>query len=443
MQRNRISTAVALCAALLISTAAPCSATPLSATPQDTPSAGFGLVDEAYPGAFLTATLDNGDVVSFDGIVVARYDDSGNHIVDLATMPGFLFGSFLLASADESHAVLGESTNGDLFRIDLSAGGATLLTNLAYNYAADFETLNSVVVSAATCGFGCGNEVFRVDTVSGATTVIANVGGSSGPLSVAANGDVVYGRVSDTFSLGDHSVIRFDAADLTGSPVATELDATVIGTGFDGAGAMVIDPVTGDIYMAENDFSSGINRVRRVKGNQSVSPIVVDGSAGLTIGNLEFDVGDGVAIFRAFQPESGGGLRYNTTDFGSLKERKTLLPTRPVLNLSGPGSTGAGTMTTTVIGGAPAGFAVLLYGPTSLFNPAESAIYLAALEAPLFTGLDLGTVTIDTNIMGLNAAGAGQLMFPLDGSLVGLVTSQAIVLDSSFKLVQVSEAASF
>ena len=409
---------------------------------QDTPLDGFATNLDAYPGAGLTSTFDNGDILSFDGSVVSRYDEGGSLIADLFTLPAFAFGSFLILAPDETFALLGESSTDMIYSIDVVNGGGAALTSLHFNFDAAFEDLGHAIVSAATCGFGCGNEIYRVDTVTGTTDLIALVGGSSGPVAVEADGDLLYGRVSDTFSLGDYRVLRFDAADLTGTPVAAESDATVVGLGFDGASDLAIDPVDGGIYLAENDFTSGLNRIRWVRGDAALSPILLDGANGLTIGNLEFEAGDAEALFRAYQPERGGLLRYNSTDFFATFERKGLVPARPVLSLSGPGSTGAGALTVTIAGGAPNGFAGVLYGPTALFDPAETALSLAALEAPLFLGLDLFSLTLDSNVIALDATGTGVLSLPHDGSLLGLVTAQALVLDPGFGLVQISTAAS-
>ena len=415
---------------------------PSSALVQDAPAEGFDAVGDPYPGGGLTATLANGDVLTFDGVVVSRFDEDGNHVEDLATLPGFVFGSFLIASPDESFAILGESSAHNVYRIDLGLGGESVLTNLVFNYDGVFETATSLVVSAATCGFGCGNELYRVDTTSGATTLIATVGGASGPVAVEADGDVVYGRVSDTFSLGDYKVLRFAAADLTGAPVASEADAVVVGDGFDGSTDLAIDPIDGAIYLAENDFVSGLNRIRHVRGDAAVSTTVLDGQTGRTIGNLEFAAGDGTARFRAYQPLAGGALRYNSTDFVSAFERGRVVPERPTLGLSGPGTSGAGDVTATVSSGTPNGFAVLAYGPTALFDRNESPLFLSALEAPLFVGLDLATVQLDLNLIALDASGTGQLAFPHDGSLLGLVTGQAVVFDDLGAVVQLSRDAS-
>lgn len=431
----RLSAAFAATALLTLAPAAP-------ALPQDSPADGFGTVDLPYPGAALTATLSGGDIVTFDGTLVSVYDAQGSHLRDLATLPAFAYGSFLISSPGETFVLLGESTFGNVYQVDLAVGGARQLTNLMFNFAAAFEDAGHAIVSAATCGFGCGNELYRVDTSTGATTLIATVGGASGPVAVEANGDVLYGRLSDTFSLGDHSVLRFAAADLTGSPIATEADALIVGYGFDGAAYLAVDPTDGEIYLAENDYGSGLNQVRWVRGDAGVSPVLLEGAVGLTIGNLEIVPGDGEARFRAYQPSQGGALLYNSTDFSATFERKQLEPARPSLALSGPGASGAGDLTLLVSGGAPSGFAGLLYGPTSLFDPAELALGLGGLEAPLFTGLDLATVVADPVLMGLDPMGIGTRVVPHDGSLIGQVTGQALVLDASFKLVQISSPAS-
>ena len=50
-------------------------------------------------------------------------------------------------------------------------------------------------------------------------------------------------------------------------------------------------------------------------GTGGPASILLEGTTGNTIGNLEWTRRPRVAAFLPFQPASGGTLRYNTTDF--------------------------------------------------------------------------------------------------------------------------------
>ena len=409
----------------------------------DDPAGGFSLSGLPYPGLSLTATLSDGDILTFDGTTVDRYDESGAYEATLATFNPAVWSSFLVVDPTEATALIAESTNGGVYRVDLSGAGATFLANMLNNYDATFEDAGHALVSAATCGWGCGNEVHRLDLVTGATTLVATVPGASGPVALAANGDLYYGTVSDAFPPppGASSVLRWSAAQLTGAPVVTELDAAVIGTGYEAAGSLVIDPVDGRVYMAENDFASGSNRVRRVTASAATAPILVEGSPGRWITNFEFVAGDAVALFRAYQPDTGGRLRFNTTDWFSAWERNELAPLRPSLLTSGPGTIGAGNVDLDLVAAAPLGMAFVLYGPSGLFDSNELAVYLAAQDLNLFVGLDLSTLAIHPVPMFTDAQGEASMSFLHDGTLLGTLAMQAFVLDAGGRVAAISHAA--
>ncbi|MEW6073016.1 MAG: hypothetical protein AB1726_10560 [Planctomycetota bacterium] len=409
----------------------------------DDPAAGFSLVDLPYPLGALTATLATGDIVAFDGATVERFDAQGAHLATLATFQPPVWESFLRVDPAETFALLGESTTGGLFRVDLALGGAVPVATLANNYDADFEAPLRVLVSAATCGWGCGNEIWRVDLASGATTLVALAGGASGPVAVAADGSLAYGTVSDLFPPppGASTILRWTAAQLTGQPVATEADAEVLGAGYEAASSLAIDPADGRLYLAENDFGSGANRVRQVSGDAPSAPVLVAGAPFAWMTNLELLPGDGVALFRPYQPVEGGRLLYNTTDFAATWARRELAPARPAAFLTGPGTQGAGQVDLDVVGGPPLGIAFAAYGPSALYDPDELPIWLAAQGLNVFLGLDPSTLTLYPVLIPLDGEGHGATSFLHDGTLLGTLALQALVLHGDLRVAAISAPA--
>lgn len=413
------------------------SASPLRA---DTPADGFALTPLPYPGGIATATLGGGDVIAFDGLSVTRHDASGQLLQTLASLGSFVFPSFLLVDPAEDFVVAGESTHGDIFRVELT-GGLTGIVNLPFNYDAAFEDAGHLLVSAAPTSMT--NRVLRLELASGLLTPLVEVQGASGPVVLDLAGDLVYATSSAQFPapLGSTDVLRWPRALLTGAVLLDESDACVVASGFDGGGDLVLDPRSGELYLAENNFGTGQNRVRRVGTGPLDSPIVVDGAPFDAIHNLEFAPGAGPAPFRGFQPAGGGTLRYNATDFFSVFARFALEPLRAGAAVSGPGVSGVGPFDLTVDAGPQNGFGIVLYGPSALFGPGEYAFFLPAAVAPLFTGLDPGTARVHPQALGLDASGHGALSFLNSSGMTGFLAAQVLLIDQQLAIVGTSSAA--
>jgi len=400
----------------------------LPALALDTPADGYELSALAYPTSGSVATLSNGDFVVFDGSTIDRYDASGAFQQNLVTLGGFVFSSFLIVDPSETFVVAGESSNQEIFKVDLATGTTTPLTTLTFNYDAQFESANTIVVSAAAGGFGAPNEIHRVDTDTGATTLLATVPGPSGPVCVDAVGNVFYGTVDTNFPppIGSTDVLRFAAASLTGAPVLDENDAIVAGSGFNGAGDLVCDPSTGDLYLAENDFVTGSNLIFRVGPTRATSEKLVDGTTFFTIGNLEFVGATGGAIFGPYQPDFGGTLRYTTTDFGSTNDRNRVRPARPEVALSGPGAIGSGPFSVNLTGAPAGGVAAFVFGAQGLYSPVELPYFFGG--QPVLSGIDVGTVIVGP-VVGTSGSGTASLAYFNNGTLGGSAVIQAICVD--------------
>jgi hypothetical protein len=84
----------------------------------DGPGPGFGesILSFSPPVFAVGVELSGGDLITFDGLVMERVDASGALVESYQVLPAFAFPSFVVVAPDESFAVVGESTNGDLFR---------------------------------------------------------------------------------------------------------------------------------------------------------------------------------------------------------------------------------------------------------------------------------------------------------------------------------------
>jgi len=414
---------------------------------QDLPAPGYRLEPRPNPGGgsfAVSTTLSSGEIVAFDGVGLDLYDEAGNLVRSLGSLPGFVFPSFVVADPGETLVVLGESSTGLLYTKSLSStSDPAPLTQLTNNFDAAFAPDSQLYVSAATCGFGCGNDIWLVHPVTGVKTLVAQVAGPSGPLACAPSGDLYYATASDLFPppAGSSSVLRWSAAQLAAGNLLGEADAQVLGAGFTGAAQLALDPRSGALFLGENDFGTGENHIRALHGSPAQSPVILEGRPFLSLGNLDFNAAAGPARFLPHQPAAGGTLTYTTTDFGALFERYALEPRRPQIAFSGPGTSGPGPFALDLDSGPPLGFARILYGPQSQLPGQESALVLGGL--PLFVGLGLGTISSLPGLVALDAQGQATVGFNNPGNLSGLFAVQLLLLDSGLHLAATSERASF
>lgn len=411
---------------------------------QDQAAGGFTLQPLLYPGAtFLaaSATLSGGEIVVFDGWTVSVYFDDGSIQRELTSFQQFVFPSFVHIDPTESYALVGESSNGHVMQVSLTATSAPEpLAILPFNYDAAFESSTHALVSAATCGFGCGNEIWRVDLFSGALELVVEVDGASGPLALDPAGNLYYGTSPSQFPPPPKPtrVLRWSAAELAQHLVLGEADADVVGVGFAGAARMAIDPLGGDVFLMENNFGTGENTIREVFAGPDSTPLVA-GRPFFALGNLEFVAGDGRAAFAPYQPPTGGVLRYTTTDFSTTVERFELVTRRPSLTITGPGTTGPGNFEVALEHGKPGGFALLLICPSALVHSPERVIQRFAV--PLFIALDPGTIAAASGYLPVDAAGSVRQTYLNPGGYEGLFAVQALLIGTSPRFTGTSNVA--
>ncbi|QDU67540.1 hypothetical protein [Engelhardtia mirabilis] len=399
-----------------------------TALAQETVANGFGSQLSVDPSGSVRE-LSSGDLLTYDGRFVDRWAADGTFQLNIADLGSSFFSGAFAIAPDESFAVVGETTNGDMFRVALDGSGVALIANVVFNYDAKFAPSGELYVSAAQGGFGTGNDVIRLDPFSGAKVDILHVAGPSGPIAFDSSGNLFYATYSN---LAQNPAVYTDVLLYPAASIAapatpmSEADGIVYASGFDGASSMVADRTQDLIYLAEASFSAGTNRLRLVAGSAAASPVLVEGQLGDWITVAQFIPGTGAAQFAPYQPSAGGRLIYGRTDFFSFDERRTLSPARPTLTVTGAGTSGPGSFSLDFAGLDPAGSMLLLWGPTALTGP-EFAV---GTLPPLFTGLDLGSIQFLPFQLGVQPDGSSHSTFFNPGGLQGLLTFQGLLLDS-------------
>lgn len=365
------------------------------------PSATFGC------GSTTATVRADGSYALFDGGMLQILGPDGTPQQTLVVFPTPTFPSFIVEEPDGATLLFGESTNGGVWEYTLPAGPLAQLATLPFNYDAVIEPGGAAaVVSAATCGYGCGNSLVRVDLVSGATTVLGSVAGPSGPVDFDVNGDLLYGVQSPLFPAppGSFSVVRFPASLLASGTQLSDANAQPMVPALDGAADITLDERSRDLVVVESVYG-GVSRVRLFrndgldKGVLASSPDYL-GGVGLHAGNA----GPG-----AFQPYAIAGSRYtySATDF-IYSRLSSLVPVRPLLAISGPGATGGGQALFTVAGGVPNGTAVLIACSQANWSPVAVVHELALFQ--LYSGLPVGVGNVRRGpMLQLDAAGNGSV----------------------------------
>jgi hypothetical protein len=403
----------------------------------DTLSPGFVPHDDHPRGAFdACAVLPNSDRIVFDGTIVFREAEDGTFLQMLGTWPSPVFASFVLPDPTSTFALVGESSTGDIYTVDLGGAGMQFLCNLFYNFDARFEDAGHVLVSAATCGQLCGNEIHRVDLSNGATTMVATVSGPSGALARAANGDLYYG-VNPDWPATTGSIIRWTAAQISSGVIQTEATATPFATGIEPVSSMEIEPVFGNLFVAQPAFG-GTSHVReyapngQLRGTILASPEYLSGIAFLRT--------SGVGSFQAFQP-SGVRLLYRATDYVSspnTSATRTIRTKRPRASTSGPGLTGPGFVTIKVKDAMPNASIRMLMGAAANYDPNE-----ATYARPYFlfhTGMPLNGIR---SLQSVPTDGNGEATYAWfnPGTWQGTRVFQALIRDSTGRFIGSSTAA--
>lgn len=404
---------------------------PVSA--QSTARPGYSVAStRPAPFGSVMCSLADGGYLTFDGLEVARWDASGTQQAVLGTLSAFGFPSFIRVDPTGSFALLGESSTSWVMRLDLTTLALTQLVQLNFNYAATFDPDPSVAwISAALGGFGAGNDILRLDLATGTAQPVAHVGGPSGPLVTASNGDLYYGTQYDGWPVppDTQAVIRWDAAELASGALLSELDADVIVDQLDGTSGLALDEVQQALFVIDSDpTGGGENVLRRYTTGGVLLDEVVSNAAYLS--TIEVAGGTGPMVFAPYQPE-GAVVRLALTDYNfSFTERVELSPARPEISFTGPTGAVVGPATVSIAGGPPQGSVVWMW---------TRPVYLAAGEwvgdlgwgVPTFYMADPTWLLRQSVPFPLDASGAASLTYSQPASMFAGAVFQARLLDAN------------
>ena len=142
--------ALTLLGSSLLAGSASAQVTTLAEGYQAGPSAS--LSDLCSDGPAYASMLD-GSYIVFDGMDVEHRGASGALIQRFASFPFYRFPSFVTLNGDATKAYFGESSNGDVYELDLVTGQLLPIANLTFNFDMAIDDAQGVgYISAATFG---------------------------------------------------------------------------------------------------------------------------------------------------------------------------------------------------------------------------------------------------------------------------------------------------
>lgn len=428
--------ATSLTAAALL-TAAPTFAAPQATTPEPGYQVGpsASLADLCADGPSYASFVD-GSYLVFDGFDIEHRGASGSLIHRYATFTFYTFPSFVVLNDAATTAYIGESSNGNVYELDLIAGTLSTMGVFAFNFdmALD-ESTGFGYVSAATGAFGF-NSIHRIDLTTFASTEAIHLVGYSGPVATASNGDLLVGRLPDTFPFPDDSVsiLRFAAADLATSSLLLEADATVEVANLDGLSSMVHDPRANQLFLMEtNSGTSGFDTV--IWNKRPTAPIEQVAETAGFAGGIEFqDAGIGTH-FGPYQPNyvSLTFIESDCFNSGTLN-RAELRPLRPVATFDGPFVGGSGQAAFELKGAPDLGFASLWIARSGAVTTNDIVVDLGGTY-PIALRATQANFGRRFPMVPLNGQGELTLPFFQDVAIEGGMMAQFLVFDENGTLL--------
>lgn len=342
-----------------------------------------------------------------------------------------VFGSMTLEVAP-GLLLFGESSTQGLWLVPLQGPAPVQpIAQVQFNYDAALWAPNEVLISAKTSGFGGpDNDIFHVDITSGNTRLLAQIPGASGPLAVAANGDVYYATASLLFPSppGTVQVLRFPQTlvqtALANQQVLGLAQAQVVWSGLDAASTLALDD-HGNLLFTDW-FQRRIGVLRGIASSQPSVAVFADyASTSPGASAVQFRTGGQQGVFAPFQP-ANGTLYIHEAAWNSTNQIRALRPQRARLTADRSNPIPAGSFQLQVSDGPANGLAVVALA----LPPASSGapLTVAGFAQPLWW--DLSAATAVASFLGAFDAG-GNLALGLHnpGALppVGFLAQVAFV----------------
>lgn len=353
---------------------------------QQVPEGWGASVDPLAAPVSLVLETSSGKV-TFDGttVVLTPIGQPGTVLLQL---PSFVFGSFLV-QAGPGHVLFGHTGSLDaIWWLPLQGSPPTQpLALVTLNYDAVMLTPTSALVSARTGGWSVlDNDLLVLDLPTGSTQLIARVPGASGPVAIAANGDVYYATGSASFPTppGTTTILRFrrprfDLALLT-HRVLGPAHAEFVVAGLDSAGDLAFDD-DGDLLFVDW-FNSRIGEISDAAAHSPslAAPVADYGLAAVFPTTLQFVPGNGSGVFEPFQP-ANGSLIVHETDYVAISRARRLRAAPADLSATAGSPIPAGPFALTVVNGPSLGLGIVAFAFDA--TPGTFTLQVPGFEQPL------------------------------------------------------------
>lgn len=391
----------------------------------------------------ISATLSNGDIVTSNGqSIERRAAATGDTIEVYHIYPDPVFPSLIAIDPTEQFFVVGDSSNGEILRIELGDASVALLTQIDFNFDGCFGPDGSLWMTAAPTGFHNGTDVIRYEFQGGTLATIIHVPGPSGPLCLDALGNLFLGVIDPMFIPGTDRVRVFLAQQLlnTTGPLE-ESQGLLHSSGWSNVADLAYDSEVQKLYLIENEFF-GSPEIYAVANTKAFSKVVVSGAAGTYLGNLELHLGSSPAQFRAYQPAAGGALSFNESNYPErIQTRRVVHPKRPLAGMQAPPLGQEGIARFEVQGAYPDGALVLFFGFSQNLAAQESALFFSGLP-PMFWALPLHAKAL---FLPFPVDSGGEMVFEFydPGHLQGALAFQAVIGDGFLNFLGTTTAVEY
>ena len=378
---------------------------------QQSPEGWVASVDPLAAQIGLVLETSSGKV-TFDGTAVVL-TPAGQPGTVLLQLPGFVYGSFLLA-AGPGHVLFGHTGSLDaIWHLPLQGSPpAQPLAIVTLNYDAVMLTPTSALVSARTGGWGVvDNDLLVLDLLTGSTQLVVRAPGASGPLAIAANGDVYYatGYAGIPMPPGMTTVLRFrrprlDLALSTHRVLGLAHAETVI-AGLDSAGDLAFDD-DGDLLFVDW-FNSRVGEISDAVGSSPwlSAPVADYGLAAVFPTTLQFVPGNGGGVFEPFQ-RANGSLLVHETDYTAISRTRRLRAAPADLSATGGSPIPAGPFALTAVNGPNLGLGIVAIAFDA--TPGTFPLQVPGFEQPLHWSHALATAPMLATVA-FDASGVATL----------------------------------
>ncbi len=345
-------------------------------------SSEWNVAPAGFVGGF--ERLGSGNFALFDGTAVQELSAlDGSVVQTLFTPPGFVFGAFLRASPDGGKLYFGESSNHEIWEIDLATLQAQVVLTVTFPFDLAFAPTGEAYVTWSP-GFFQGSHVARCDFVNGTLDDVVDSPEASGPLWFDAAGDL-WTALPDFSSFPPKpdatELIRIAAADLASGigPGAYDATQAPVIAQLDGAYALVIDD-GGDVIISDANYGTLLSVDPATGAERRL------GEAGGFDAFLYLAMADEAhGTFEPWQPADAGTLFAIRSDFWSYNALMAIHPARARIDTTPPTPIPPGLFDLAITGATPGG-AGLLFVCDGLSS--EVALRNRTWPAPLFLDLD-------------------------------------------------------